>query len=386
MTCDRCDPPSLPATSPQIQSVPTGTQLVTLAAALRCCAEVEALAGRFSSLGIPLLLLKGPPLQHRLLGNEAAFRSADVDLLVHRRDARRARSALRAEGWDFEPANSLLWRIDRAAAFNRGIVTIDLHWGLHTTGLSPRRLLGLQEALWSGARQAPQGWWEPPIEPLVVYLALHAAGRGFVHAEQVGLLTAAVRGVKDWERVDSLVRTSWARWALDYAVQLSSGRTSHSGIPPSCGNWPAPNRLRTVLRDWLGSIGGINLLRLVRRGLRLSARHHLSAVRAAWWTATALRDVRRQLRAVGLRTVVNRPPRLRASAKGGVVRVLNRSHSTCLERALVWQKWLFMHDDHRAVVIGADVPDATLSGHAWVDGEEPASEAAFSEMLRLPPT
>ena len=376
----------MPATSAELQNVATGPQLATLVAALRCSDEVEALAKRLSSLGIPLLLLKGPPLQRRLLHNEAAYRSADVDLLVHRGDARRARMALRAEGWGFEPENGLLWRLDRAAAFVRGIVTIDLHWGLHTAGLLPRQLSELEEALWSGARQAPQGWWEPRIEPLFVYLALHAAGRRFAHSDQLGLLAAAVRAVDDWGRVDALVRTSWARWALDYAVRLSSGQTSPGEVLPSRRDWPALHPLRTALADWLGSSGGTDVLSRLRRRLRMGARHHLNVVRAAWWAATALRDVHRRLAAVGLRAVVKSPPALPRSAWGGVVRVLNRSRSTCLERALVWQKWLFVHGDHRAVVIGADVPDANLSAHAWVEGEEPVSESAFAEMLRLPPT
>src|SRR3954462_271176 len=49
--------------------------------------------------GIPVMVLKGPDLQQRLFGTPAAYVSSDVDMIVRRADARRARRHLTRSGW-----------------------------------------------------------------------------------------------------------------------------------------------------------------------------------------------------------------------------------------------------------------------------------------------
>lgn len=108
-------------------------------------------------------------------------------------------------------------------------------------------------------------------------------------------------------------------------------------------------------------------------------------MRAALWTARALRDVRRELRDGVVRgVVVRRPPRLPAAAVRGVHALLRRRPHTCLERALVLQEWYAGHDDFRDVVIAGRGASSAFEAHAWVDGDPDDIAEHFREMLRLP--
>lgn len=111
-----------------------------------------------------------------------------------------------------------------------------------------------------------------------------------------------------------------------------------------------------------------------------------SVLRAALWAWLALRQVRRQLEADVVRPIIKSPPALSATAGVGVMGVLSRTSPTCLEGALVRQHWMACHGDRRDVVIG--VPRSGFGdtpAHAWVDGTDPISPAAYVELHRLPP-
>lgn len=181
--------------------------------------------------GVPVMVLKGPPLQQRLLGTESAYRSADVDLLVPRRQGRQARARLQTEGWRPQPGNGLLWRLDRAVALERRGVVIDLHWGIHLGSLPPWTLASLEQALWSGATRAEGGWWEPRPEPLLVYLALHAAAFEFSKPAGLVLVVAAAGLVEDWPEVELLSRRLHAWPAVEHAVGRALGGASRSTPP-----------------------------------------------------------------------------------------------------------------------------------------------------------
>ena len=82
----------------------------------------------------------------------------------------------------------------------------------------------------------------------------------------------------------------------------------------------------------------------------------------------ALRDARRNLTA-GHVEVRLAPPALPPTALRGVDAVLRRSRPTCLEAALVRQRWLRAQGVMRDVVIGVTAPSDGFSAHAWL--EEP---------------
>jgi hypothetical protein len=110
----------------------------------------------------------------------------------------------------------------------------------------------------------------------------------------------------------------------------------------------------------------------------------LPTLRAAFWAQRALRSARRTLRRDGIaKASLSDPPRLRPDAGRGVRAVLRRKPSTCLERALVLQRWQASQGVERDVIIGVRGSADNFAAHAWVEGE-PDMDGAFEELLRLP--
>jgi hypothetical protein len=110
-----------------------------------------------------------------------------------------------------------------------------------------------------------------------------------------------------------------------------------------------------------------------------------SSLRAAAWAVLALRRTRRALDAQGLKGArVSPPPRLPASARTGVLAVVRRRPSTCLERALVLQRWEADHGAPSDVVIGVIGPGDGFHAHAWLETTPDEQPSVFQELLRLP--
>jgi hypothetical protein len=108
-----------------------------------------------------------------------------------------------------------------------------------------------------------------------------------------------------------------------------------------------------------------------------------SNLRAGAWAFSALRRAERDLAAHGLEGAhVTPPPRLPASARAGVLAVVRRRPSTCLERALVLQRWDADHGAGADVIIGVLGPGDGFQAHAWLEHDSP--RGAFHELLRLP--
>lgn len=115
-------------------------------------------------------------------------------------------------------------------------------------------------------------------------------------------------------------------------------------------------------------------------------RPDVPTLRAAAWTARALWQARRSLRRGGVTGArVAAPPTLPGSAGRGVHAVLRRSPATCLERALVLQRWEAAHGAPAAVVIGVRGPARGFRAHAWLDGRADRLSGAYEELARLPP-
>jgi hypothetical protein len=66
--------------------------------------------------------------------------------------------------------------------------------------------------------------------------------------------------------------------------------------------------------------------------------------------------------------------------------VLSRQEPSCLERALVLQRWLLAQGIARDVVVGTrgSTNDA-FAAHAWLDGEPLPPGRRYVEMTRLAP-
>lgn len=112
----------------------------------------------------------------------------------------------------------------------------------------------------------------------------------------------------------------------------------------------------------------------------------LPTLRAALWAARALVQVRRSLRKQGMdgAVVTVPPPLLPSAAERGVFGLLRRLPSTCLERALVLQRWYSARGRAREVVIGVKSPDGKFQAHAWLEDQPDTEAASYEELMRLP--
>lgn len=111
-----------------------------------------------------------------------------------------------------------------------------------------------------------------------------------------------------------------------------------------------------------------------------------SAVRAAWWTLRALRRVREQLTEGHLTTLsVASPPSLPPEAVRGVEAVLRRRQNSCLERAILLQRWHVSQGRPLDVVVGVTSPAEMFRAHAWLEDEPPPASPRFAELFRLEP-
>jgi len=111
----------------------------------------------------------------------------------------------------------------------------------------------------------------------------------------------------------------------------------------------------------------------------------LPTARAALWAVRALRRTRRELAASGLEGArVAPPPPLPADARRGVLAVLRRQPNSCLERALVLQRWDASHGAGADVVIGVQGPGEGFEAHAWLESMPDRPSATFREIHRLP--
>jgi hypothetical protein len=114
----------------------------------------------------------------------------------------------------------------------------------------------------------------------------------------------------------------------------------------------------------------------------------LPTLRAAAWTGMALVRARRSLKRRGFAGAsVAAPPALPAHARRGVLALLRRTPATCLERALVLQRWDAAHGAPVDVVIGVTAPTAPGGGfraHAWLATETGPATAPYREIHRLP--
>jgi hypothetical protein len=248
-------------------------QLATVAAAVKSTGAVRALARDLATQGVRMMILRGPPVQLRLLGSDTAYRSADVDVLIDAAHRRTAFGVLTRSGWRFSADNGVLWRIDGAAAFSREGITVDLHWGLHAGTVSARHLRPIERALWAGASRAAEGWYEPRIEALLVYLAVHGAASAFHKAASLTLVAAAAELATDLTAVEKLAREAHVWSAVRYALGVASGEAVKQPPPPV---FDSP--MRQIVSGGSRRIRSLSTVPAVRRGVRAVRSHRQRSV------------------------------------------------------------------------------------------------------------
>lgn len=76
-------------------------------------------------------------------------------------------------------------------------------------------------------------------------------------------------------------------------------------------------------------------------------------------------------------------PELPSAAGRGVQAVLRRTRWSCLERAVVRQRWLASQGSARDLVIGVSA-GPPFEAHAWLEGDPATDSAAYEELSRHP--
>jgi len=105
---------------------------------------------------------------------------------------------------------------------------------------------------------------------------------------------------------------------------------------------------------------------------------------AAVWALCALRAVRAQLAAGELRELrLPAPRRSTLGGRRGVKLVLLARRASCLEGALVRQRFGAACGDVRDVVIGVRNPAETFGAHAWLEGERDGELLGFRVLTRV---
>ncbi len=100
-----------------------------------------------------------------------------------------------------------------------------------------------------------------------------------------------------------------------------------------------------------------------------------------------MRSARRQLKHSGYEGLTLPPvPRLPTAASRGVHVILRRLPSTCLERAVVLQRWRIAHGDAQDIIVGVRGTKESFEAHAWLDDERLAQDVGgYRELVRLHP-
>jgi hypothetical protein len=111
----------------------------------------------------------------------------------------------------------------------------------------------------------------------------------------------------------------------------------------------------------------------------------LATLRAAAWAYRALTNLRRNQRDRAPEAVqIVGPPPLPPHAQRGVRGTLRRANATCLESALVRQRWLAAQGDRQDLVIGVAGPTSSFRAHAWLEGDHPSDGEGYTELTRVP--
>jgi len=387
------------------------------------------------SAGIDALLIKGPVTASRLYAAEAHSRHyCDVDLLVAPADFDAAERALAEAG--YRPANAGLrssehpWR--EAPWLTPGPigVPIDLHRALAWVD-DPE---ALWTALWRDHTSVTMLGSSIPAPDLVgtaLIVAMHA-GRPGASEQPYRDLSRAVELFNDtqWSSAVELAREVGAIAGFAFGfdsvpaarpllrrlglyAQIPTVMRMHTpGLSPAgaairrvlaaespwelmriiaTGVWPSPAYMRRKCAAY--DIGHVDLMTAhVQRWSRLFStlpqglaefrRARSGNARRDRWTGQALTMVRCQLASGGLEQVELPGPGPAFMARD-VEATLDGTSASCLERALVRQRFYAAHGWPRDLVIGVSPPGQNFHAHAWLAGDFRA-EDALPEILRRP--
>ena len=194
--------------------------------------EMARLARLFEAEGVPLLAYKGPALAQQAFGDITVRRFVDLDVIVRRRDARRAGELLRSLGYVkpeglTEAHEEFLLRRQHNLAYTRdgGLMIVELHWEVAPAHFAA---VPVGEGVWERATAVKLFGTEvrcPSPEDLLLALAVHGTKHLWERLAWVCDVAALVnsRTDFDWPHVQRRARESRVERMLHLALLLARG-------------------------------------------------------------------------------------------------------------------------------------------------------------------
>jgi hypothetical protein len=194
--------------------------------------ELARLSRLFESEGLPLLAYKGPALAVQAYGDLALRRFVDLDVVVRRRDARRAGEMLRSLGYEkpaglTESHEEFLLRRQHNLAYtrDRGLLMVELHWEVAPAHFAA---VAIGEGVWGRASIVNLYGAEVRClspEDLLLALAVHGTKHLWERLAWVCDVAALVNSQPglDWPLVRRRARESRVERMLHLALRLARG-------------------------------------------------------------------------------------------------------------------------------------------------------------------
>ncbi len=172
--------------------------------------ELMRVLARFEADGIAALAFKGPTLAAMAYGDIALRAFADLDLLVHRADLKRAVELLVADGYGLADGTArqvdpaILTAFDSGFEARRGEDLVDLHWRIRRRRF---HFFPDDDRIWARSIAfALEGRRVPTFAPadLALYVCVHASKHGWASLQMVSDIARIVTRCEiDWDELMS---------------------------------------------------------------------------------------------------------------------------------------------------------------------------------------
>ena len=218
--------------------------------------HLAALLRAGTEAGLGLLVLKGAALAETAYPRPSLRRFGDLDVLVGRADAARARTLLESLGYVVDP---LQWeevvrgrdcQVNFFSHTERGPVVVELHTELINNDLFFGKFRVDDAGLWERARPARLAGVEARVlgpEDQILHLCLHLAGHSLAAPQSLrDIAQVCSVSAVDWPLLVSLAHKS-GTGAACFAALFAAARLLGTPVPPTALDSLAPRAGRTRL-------------------------------------------------------------------------------------------------------------------------------------------
>ena len=194
--------------------------------------ELARLARLFEAEGVPVLAYKGPALAEQAFGDIRLRRFVDLDVIVRRRDVRRAGELLSSQGYAKPEGltaahEEFLLRRQHNLAYTRdgGLMIVELHWEVAPAHFAA---VPVEEGVWGRAARVELFGTEvrcPSPEDLLLALAVHGTKHLWEKLAWVCDVAALVNSEPafDWPYVQRRAAEARVERMLHLVLRLARG-------------------------------------------------------------------------------------------------------------------------------------------------------------------